>query len=164
MAELNADKAHYVVATAIIVKDGKFLIAKRSPHEKVSPNEWTVPGGKMEVSDYSKRQKDTNTHWYNVLEHTLRREVKEEVNLDIKNIRYLTSITFIRPDGIPVIIMSFYADHADGDVVLSSDLTEYAWVDVNEAKNYHLIEGIYDELVMLDRILKGQRIEQWSKN
>lgn len=161
--DYNPDKAHYVVVTAIVLKDEKFLIAKRSPHEKVSPNEWTVPGGKMEVSDYSKRPKDTNVHWYNVFEHTLRREVLEEVGLEIKNIRYLTSIAYIRPDKIPSLIVSFYADHAGGEVKLSKDLTEFAWVDVNEAKNYKLIEGIFEELVMLDNVLRGEAVDAWKK-
>jgi len=30
MVELNPSKAHYVVATVIIVKDGKYLITKRA--------------------------------------------------------------------------------------------------------------------------------------
>jgi|SRR3989338_9007256 len=156
-------KAHYVVATAIIVKDGKFLIAKRAPHEKVSPNEWTVPGGKLELGDYNNRKPDTSFHWYNIFEDLLRREVMEEVALSIKNINYLTSLAFIRPDGVPVIVASFFADYAGGDVKLCPDLTEYAWVDTKEAKSYALIEGIYEELVMLDKILKGKSIKSWNK-
>ena len=130
----DKNKLHYVVATAIIIKDGKFLIAKRAGWEKAMPNEWTVPGGKLEVSDYSKRKKDTKVHWYNVLEDLAEREVKEEVGLKIKNIRYLTSITFIRPDKIPVMIISLYADWASGKVRLSKDLTEFAWVTLKGAK------------------------------
>ena len=47
----DPEKAHYVVATGIIVKDGKFLIAKRSEKEKRWPGRWTVPGGKLEKKD-----------------------------------------------------------------------------------------------------------------
>jgi len=161
--ECHPNKSHFVVATAIIIKDNKFLIAKRAPWEKVSPNEWTVPGGKLERSDYTSRPKDTNVHWYNALETLVQREVVEEVGLKIKNIRYLTSITFIRPDDVPVIIMSFYADYASGKVKISKDLTEYAWVDLKEAKKYPLIEGIYEELVMLNKVLKGKKVTAWKK-
>ena len=156
-------KLHYVVATAIIVKDGKYLIAQRAAHEKVSPNQWTVPGGKLELNDYKKLPKDTSMHWYNILDILLAREVKEEVGLKIKNIKYLTSITFVRPDKIPAIIMSFYADWAGGKVKLSKDLTDFAWVTLKEAKKYPLIEGIYEELVMLDKILKGKKGTRWEK-
>jgi len=160
---LDPNKAHYVVATAIVIKEGKYLIAKRSANEKVAPNEWTVPGGKMEQSDYTTRKKDTAVHWYNVCEHTVRREVKEEVGLEIANIRYLTSLAFVRPDGIPTIIISLFADHATGEVTLCKDLTDYKWVTLDEARNYKLIEGIFEELEMLDKHLKGKTIGEWKK-
>ena len=161
---MDKDKAHYVVVTGIVVKDGKFLITKRSPNEKAFPNLWTVPGGKLELSDYKDRPKDTGSHWYNIFEHLLKREVKEETGLDIKNIKYLTSLTFVRPDGIPTIIISLFADHDKGKVVLNGESVDHAWVSLEEAKKYPLIEGIYEELEMLDRHLKGEDIGEWSKN
>jgi len=156
-------KAHYLVVTGIIIKDGKFLITKRASTEKAFPNKWTVPGGKLELDDYIKRPKDTSSHWYNVFENLLKREVMEEVGLKMKNIRYLTSLSYIRSDNIPTIIISLFADHHEGEVKLSSELTEYAWVTLEEAKNYDLIEGIYEELEMLDRHLKGGEIGTWKK-
>jgi 8-oxo-dGTP diphosphatase len=159
----DPNKAHYVVVTGIIVKDGKFLITKRAPTEKAFPDKWTVPGGKIEVNDYKSRPKDTSAHWYNVMEHALRREVKEEAGLDIKNIRYLTSLAFERPDNIPVIVISLYADPVESEIRLCRDLTEYKWVTLEEAKNYDLIEGIYEELEMLDKVMKGKYVEEWTK-
>lgn len=162
--EFDPNKMHYLTATAIIIKDGKYLIAKRSENEKAMPGLWTVPGGKLEVEDYSKLPKDTGDHWYNVAEKLLKREVKEEVNLEIKNIQYLTSISFIRPDNIPVVILSFHADYAGGEVELEEEaLTEFAWVTLSEAKNYKLIEGIYEEIEMLEKKLKGERAGDWVK-
>ena len=160
---MDPDKAHYVVITGIIVKDGKYLITKRASHEKVYPNMWTVPGGKLEVSDYSKRKKDTSDHWYNVFENVLIREIKEETNLEINNIRYLTNLTFIRPDNIPVVVISLYADYKNGEIKLCKDMQDYAWVSLEEAKNYDLIAGIYEELEMLDNHLNGGKISVWKK-
>jgi len=159
----DSNKAHYITVTGIIIKDGKFLIAKRAPTEKSFPNMWTVPGGKLELNDYNQRPKDTSAHWYNVFEILLKREVMEETGLKIKNIRYLTSLAFIRPDGIPTIVVSLFADYDSGTVELCPDLTEYAWVDIEEAKKYKLIEGIYEELEMLDKHLKGSRLGEWKK-
>lgn len=163
---MNENKAHYVVATGIIIKDEKYLITKRAEWEKAFPGKWTVPGGKLEVKDYIKKEKDTDTdsHWYNILENLLKREVKEETGLIIKNIKYLTSMTFIRPDNIPVLVVSLYADYDSGDVKLSKDMADYAWVSLEEAKNYDLIEGIYGELEMLDKILKGEEAGEWLKD
>lgn len=159
----DPNKAHYVSVTGIILKGGKFLIAKRAPFEKNFPNLWTVPGGKMEMSDYKNNPKDTGSHWYNVLERVLIREVMEETGLKIKNIRYLTSLVYIRSDGIPTLTVSLFADPAGGEVRLCPALTEFAWVTLEEAKNYELIEGIYEELEMLDRFLKEGKTEEWKK-
>lgn len=159
----DPQKAHYVVVTGIIIKDGKYLITKRAPTEKAFPNQWTVPGGKLELNDYVNRPKDTSAHWYNIFEAILHREVMEETGLKVKNLKYLTSLSYIRPDNIPTIIVSLFADHAGGEVKLCPALTEYAWVTLEEAKNYELIEGIYEELEMLDRHLNGESIGVWKK-
>lgn len=163
MREMDENKAHYVSATAIIIKEGKYLITKRSKNLKAFPGMWTVPGGKLEVSEYKEKPKDTSQHWYNILEKVARREVLEETGLEIKNIKYLTSMTFIRPDGVPGLIVSLFADYASGDVNLSDELDEHAWVSLEEAKNYPLIEGIYEELEMFDKHLKGENIGEWKK-
>ena len=160
---IDKNKAHYVVATAIIIKDGKFLITKRAPWEKAFPNEWTVPGGKLETNDYIRLPKDGVNQWYNITEKLLKREVIEEVGLKIKNIKYLCDLVFIRPDNIPVVTLSYYADWAGGKVKLAKDQVEFAWVTLKEAKKYPLIEGIYDELRMLDKIFKGKKVIRWMK-
>jgi len=159
----NPQKAHYIAVTGIIVKDGKFLIVKRSPTEKVFPNRWTVPGGKLEVKDYSERPKDTENSWHNIFEDVLRREVMEETSLKVRDIKYLTSLTFMRPDNIPTVVISFLANHDEGDVKLCKDLSEHSWVTLEEAKNYNLYGGIYDEMCMVDKILKGEKVDIWEK-
>ena len=163
---MDPNKAHYVAVTGIIVKDGKFLITKRAPTEKAFPNRWTVPGGKVEMNDYTKRPKDSHDTWYNIFETVLKREIAEETSLKIKNIRYLTNCVFIRPDNVPAVVVSLFAEHDSGEVKLCSALTGYAWVDLEEAKKYDLISGIYEELEMVDKALKGGKIGEWkySKN
>ncbi len=160
----DKNQAHYVVVTGILIKNGKFLITKRAEWEKAFPGRWTVPGGKLEVLDYVLRKKDTPHHWYNLFENLLRRETKEEVGLEIKNIGYITSMVYIRPDKIPSIIVSLFAEPTTENIMLCPALTEYAWITLEEAKNYDLIEGIYEELEILDKHLKGQKLEEWKKD
>src|SRR3989344_5739054 len=92
---------HYIAITAIIHKKGKYLIIKRSPNETAFPNLWTVPGGRISVEDYITLPKQVSSAWYGAIINTLKREIEEEVNLAIKNPRYLIDMTFIRPDLIP---------------------------------------------------------------
>ena len=165
MADKNL--AHYIVVTGVLInKEGKYLIAKRADWEKAFPGKWTVPGGKLEVLDYSLKKKDTSEHWYNVLENVLKREIIEETNLEIKNIGYVTSMVYIRPDEIPCLIISLFAELKDqnSQIKLCNALTDYKWVDLNEAKNYDLIEGIYEELEILDKKLKTGKTEEWGKS
>ena len=156
-------KTHYIAVTCIIVKDEKFLITKRAPHEKHFPNRWTVPGGKLEADDYQSRKLDTDNAWYNVLENLAKREIFEETGLKVKDMGYVTSLVFMRPDGIPTLVISLYAHYDSGEVKLDSSMSDYTWVGVNEAKNYEFISGIYEEIQMVDKILKGEKIGEWEK-
>ncbi len=160
----DTNQVHYLVVTGILVRDGKYLLVKRASWEKAFPGKWSVPGGKVKVLDYALRKKDTSEHWYYVLEDSLRREVKEETSLDILNIGYVVSMVYVRPDSIPCLIVSLYADAPVGEIHLNSALEEHAWVTLEEAKEYDLIEGIYDELVMLDTFLKTGKHMIWKKS
>lgn len=149
-------RLHFVVATAIIVKDGRYLICKRAPHEKAFPDKWTVPGGKLVLHEYQHlpRTGDTAPQWYNVVDYVLRKEVKEEVGLEIERSQYVCDLVFIRPDGYPVVTLSYRAPYKAGEVALCKDLTDHAWVTLEEAKSYDLIEGIWDELKSVEEELK----------
>jgi 8-oxo-dGTP diphosphatase len=154
---------HEVAITAIIIKDGKYLITRRSANKKRFPGMYTVPGGKLETDDYINLPKDTTDYWYNVLEKVLRREVKEEVGLDIQNITYITSLATVHGDGYPSLVISCLADYEAGEVILKKDETDdFKWVTLAEAKNYNLIDGIYDELVMAEAQREGTKTE-WQR-
>ena len=66
---------------AIINKENKLLIIKRDPNEIAFPDKWTIPGGKLQEGED--------------VERGLRREVKEEVNLNIEIIQSKNSAKFI---------------------------------------------------------------------
>ncbi|MDB4992152.1 MAG: hydrolase [Parcubacteria group bacterium] len=153
---------HRIAITGIIWKqdeDGsrKYLITKRSPTKKAWPNRWTVPGGGIETTDYmageATFQNSESPQWYNAVETTLRREIREEVGLEVSDIQYLLDVAFIRPDGIPAIVLSFYCKYASGEVVLDEDATEFAWITAAEAEKYELIQGIDHEILMVEERL-----------
>ena len=94
-------------------------------------------------------------HWYFALENSLRREIKEEAGIEVGKINYLCDMTFIRPDNIPVIVLSFYAPYKSGDIKVDSESVNHVWAICEEAKNYDLVEGLIDEIKMVDELLKG---------
>lgn len=154
---------HEVAITAIIVKGERFLIIQRSKNKKRFPGLWTVPGGKLETSDYISLPKDTKDYWYNVLEKTLRREVKEEVGIEIDNIEYVTSLATIHSDQHPSLVISCLANYLEGEITLQKEEADnFAWVDLQEAKKYELIDGIYDELMMAQRKINGDKVT-WQR-
>lgn len=163
MSTKSSKYLHEVVITAIVVKDGKYLITRRSKNKKRFPGKWTVPGGKLETKDYTSLKKDTEHYWYNVLEKVLRREVKEEVGIDIENIVYVTSLATVHPDGNPSMVVSCKAAYKSGEVRLQQQENDtFSWVTLRQAEKHDLIDGIYDELVMAEALIKGKRSE-WKR-
>jgi 8-oxo-dGTP pyrophosphatase MutT (NUDIX family) len=158
--EIKDRELHRIAITAIIYNDqGQYLVTKRSPTKKAFPNLWTVPGGGLEVDDYIN---DTPTtlagQWYGALEKTLRREVEEEVNVEISKPLYLMDLTFIRPDGVPVLVLSYYAKYVSGEVKLDDDAVDYKWVTLSEAKELDMIDGIWEEIELVDKTLREQNL------
>ncbi len=150
---------HEVAITAIIMDGDKYLITRRSPNKKRFPGMWTVPGGRLEAKDYLELPKDTESYWYNVLERTLAREVKEEVGVEIRDVEYLTSLATVHDDGSPSIVISCTAEYVSGQIKLQAEESDkFAWVTIEEAKTYDLIDGIYQELVQVERRKKGQKV------
>lgn len=164
MTKPDDNKLHEIVVTAIIIKDGKYLITRRSPNKKRFPGMWTVPGGRLEISDYIDLPKETEFYWYNVLEKVLKREVREEVGLEIKNIEYVTSLATIHADNNPSLVISCMADYDSGEVSLQEEETDkYEWVTTEEAKEHDLLDGIYEEILMTEKKLRGEKME-WKRS
>lgn len=159
---MTDEKLHYIVVTGIVIKNGKYLIAQRSKKEAAFPGLWTVPGGKLRSSDYTKSPKDTADSWYNVLEKLLERETEEEVGLKVKNIRYLLSLSYIRSDNLPTVILSFYCDYASGKVKLSEELIDHKWVTQDELKKYKFVPGLREEIELVDKTLKKGKSKTWQ--
>lgn len=152
-------RLHFVVVTGIVVKDDKFLIMKRSEREIAFPSMWTVPGGKLVHHEYAKLPKtsEKSPQWYNVVEWVLRKEVLEEAGVEIEKPEYLCDLVFVRPDGFPVVTLSYWAHYKSGEARPGKDLTDFAWVTLEEAKKYDLIDGIWDELKDVEEILKSRK-------
>ncbi|MFZ3076929.1 MAG: NUDIX domain-containing protein [Candidatus Aenigmatarchaeota archaeon] len=113
---------------AIIEKEGKFLILKRSEKDEFRANEWDIPGGGMKFGEEPKE--------------CLKREVKEESGLDIDNIKPLSFWTFFKDSGrTQVFVVNVLCKHKSGKVILSNEHSEFKWIDSDEVGKFNIYEG-----------------------
>lgn len=148
------DKLFYFVANVVVYRpsDRRCLILKRSDWEKVHPGKYAMPGGKLEWNDmdlaHPTRMNGDVIDFENVVEDLIVREVKEETGVKIMpELKYINSVAFVRPDGIPVILVKFAASYKSGGVKLEEGaFTDYAWVNAEEVKQYDCIKGVPDEV------------------
>ena len=152
--EAKQDKLFYVVANIIVVNtdDKTCLMLKRSESEKVLPGKYAFPGGKLEHSDVAKLLDDTGNKPLqgidNILGKLAQRECKEECGLDVveESTQLIKNKVFIRPDGVPVFMVTLAAKYQGGTVVLEDDaFSDFAWVDQSKLDEYDTIPGIADE-------------------
>ena len=141
--------------------DGRCLILRRNTKEKVHSGKFAVPGGKLEWEDLnincpSKLNGDV-LDFDQAVEDLLRRETREEAGIEIGNeFFYVNSAAFVRPDGIPVVLVKFAAKYKSGKIDLfEGSFTEYAWVDAQEVKEYDCILGIQEEVAKTIEIFKN---------
>lgn len=154
LANAKQDKLFYVVANVVVYResDQRCLILKRSQREKAHPGVYAFPGGKLEWKDLD-LQRPTRMNgevidFENAVEDLLVRETKEEAGVEIdRELRYINSVAFIRPDGIPACLVKFAARYRGGEVKLEKgSFDDYAWANGEEIKKYPCIEGVPEEL------------------
>ena len=149
---MSSEIFYRVAVTAIIERDGRYLIMKRPLSKKRWPGRWTVPGGRLDSADYQNVPYDSESEWFHILERVVKREVKEEVNLDIDGVDYVKSVLVDHGEKeVPTLVISFAAQSALGEVAASEEEVDaIAWVTLEEAKGYDLVGDIYGELVTVE--------------
>lgn len=127
MSDINMP-LHVVFVEAWICKDGKYLLAKRSSKDDQAAGKWAVPGGKvdMELGE-------------DIIENSLRREIREEVGVEVANFRFFSSRSFIRSSGHHVVALSFIVDYQSGEAMALEDQDEVKWVEIEE------MESLFDD-------------------
>jgi len=110
------------VSAIIFNSEGKILIQKRSLNEEVFPGLWGIPGGTVEMSDKS------------VLD-ALKREVKEEVDVEIDNI-ILYKENLVAKEMYGVFYLVYVSVCVSGEPKALDGTLEVLWVEENQLDNY----------------------------
>jgi len=160
--QAKEDKLFYFVANVVVYResDGRCLVLKRDSREKAHPNKYATPGGKLEWSDIPitapSRINGDILDYEDAIENLLIRETREEAGIEIsKEFKYINSVAFIRPDGIPVVLVKFCAKYVSGEVILEEgSFTDYKWVNAHEVKELDCIKGIPQEIEKTIRLFE----------
>lgn len=101
------------VGAFIFNQSRELLIVKKSPEEQIDAGLWTIPGGKIYPQEH--------------ILVGLKREVLEEVGLEIESIKWIGEDVFQNRNSM------FHAEHfmcktKNTSVVLEKKLTEYKWI------------------------------------
>ncbi|SDH10406.1 8-oxo-dGTP diphosphatase MutT [Winogradskyella thalassocola] len=108
-----------LVAAAIIQKDNKIFIARRSPHKHLG-GLWEFPGGKIEEGETD--------------EECLYRELQEELGITI-NVKEFFMNNIHNYGNITINLKAYFCEIKSGEITLS-DHDQYLWVLKNELDNY----------------------------
>lgn len=110
------------VVVALIEKEGKYLIARRSTGSEDVMGKWEFPGGKVE-NDKSE-------------EHGIEREIKEEFEMDIKASKFLVNNVCEYPSKT-IDLTLYECKHISGEFNLHHH-SEYRFVDKADIINFDL--------------------------
>ncbi|TLX77089.1 (deoxy)nucleoside triphosphate pyrophosphohydrolase [Labilibacter sediminis] len=124
------------VVCAIIIQNNKILAAKRSknmPH----PGFWEFPGGKIEDGE---NEKDC-----------LIREIKEELNCIISNIKPIKSFTYSYPDKN--IILKPFICQLKNQIPIATEHEQIKWLALNELNTVDWLPADIEIKNYIQRIL-----------
>lgn len=102
-----------IASGPIIIEDGKILLNREQKPEGLTP--WMIPGGEVEDFDAS-------------LEDACRREVREEMGLEIEIIKPLRPMLYKHKGR--VIVLIHYLATRTGDIKPGDNIAEWAWHDL----------------------------------
>ena len=113
------------VVAALIKKEGKVLIARRATGDEHVYGKWEFPGGKVETNEGE--------------ESAIEREIKEEFEMDIKALKFITNNVCVYPTKT-IDLRLYECKYLSGEFKLHDHL-EYAWVEIKDLLNYDLAKA-----------------------
>lgn len=83
------------VAVGVVIRQQRFFVCRRLSHQHQG-GKWEFPGGKIDQGE--------------TVEEALRRELKEEIGIDVQSTQTLMDITFSYPDKTVMLHVSIVSD------------------------------------------------------
>ena len=120
-----------LMATALIEKNRKYLVLKRSKRNITNKGRWQFPEGKVKFGE-------------NLLK-ALKREVKEETNLNVVDAKLfgINSSVSKEAAGMFRLFRIVFKCKVVGKIKLSEDHEEYLWVNKKGLDKLNFVEGFH---------------------
>ncbi|SFG25742.1 NUDIX domain-containing protein [Sporolactobacillus nakayamae] len=137
-----------VIVEAAIYHEGRWLIIKRSEREKHAAGLLALVGGKVDLND----------HPNDILEHALRREIKEEIAIDVGELTYVKSASFLLPEGRCALEAIFLCSPKSGipHAVSADEIAEFYWLTTEEVLSHPKApDYLKDQIVQAERVLRN---------
>ncbi|MET1013494.1 MAG: NUDIX domain-containing protein [Paenisporosarcina sp.] len=131
-----------------IYKEEKWLLIRRSEKEEHAGGCLSLVGGKVEKEGASS----------DILERTLIREIDEEIGIEVSNLSYVNSSSFITDAGIHVVDVVFLCKNFDGEAFAKSsdEVDEVIWMTTQEILNHAGIPLYLKENIKLADLLRSE--------
>ncbi len=132
-------KRYIVYVEAAIYNDDRWLIIKRSEQDKHAPGTLALVGGKVEVLSAVD----------GVLEEALKREVMEEVGVEVDVIDYLESKAFFADSGRVVVGIGFLCRYKNGEARCADkdEVAEVYWATASNIDGNHNAPGYLKQTI-----------------
>ena len=137
------------VRVLLIDQDGKILILKRSTDSKTNPGKWELPGGKVNQDES--------------FDHALIREVYEETNLKIA-LEHVVGASEQNLHIIRAVHIIMSGKIIEGELNLSNEHEGYAWVWMENLKDYELADWLQDYVNQKNNTTGNSNLEKESED
>ncbi|MFS0560752.1 NUDIX domain-containing protein [Terribacillus sp. 179-K 1B1 HS] len=109
--------------------DGKWLLIRRGEKEEHAAGCLSLVGGKCELEDASS----------DILERTLKREIFEEIGIEVEGLTYVNSSSFVTEGGVHVIDIVFLCQRITGEPYAKSEdeVGEINWMTTEDILVHH---------------------------
>lgn len=124
------------VTAAILAKNNKIIIAKRGPDDELA-NKWEFPGGKIEIDETP--------------EQCLKREMKEEFDIDISVGEYLGSSIY-HYDHLSIELLAYRTYWEGGEIDLK-DHDDFKWISLEQLADFDFAPA---DLTFVEKLQKGE--------
>ncbi|MDO8497786.1 MAG: NUDIX hydrolase [bacterium] len=134
-------KVIQVVVIGVIKKGNKYLLTRRIHDNEIYHDKWQLPGGGLEFGED--------------VQDALRRELKEELDIEVEVVRLLPKIYHDVRTNWHGILLGFLCGMKDehAKIILDTEASAYQWYTKEEVKSLNCLRYTYELIVEAEKQL-----------